>query len=137
MTSPLLPLRAAIRALCLADAALADLMGGEMRLYDEPPRGALPLYAVFGDAAVRDRSTSDAGGHEQEAALLVWARPGSAASALLVAERFADLLDDAPLSLTGHHLVHLQVTATETGRDHETHLAFVTLRLRAVTETLD
>lgn len=135
MTSPILPLRAAIRAACLADAALRALMGGDPGPHDEAPRGAPPLYAVFGDAALRDRSTSSDRGHEQDVAIVLYAKAGSAASALRAADRMADLLDDGALALAGHHLVRLSVTAIESDRDAETRLARVTLRLTAVTET--
>lgn len=56
MTSPLLALRGAILDRIADDAALAALMGGEVRLYDEPPRGAQPVYTVFGDGQARDES---------------------------------------------------------------------------------
>lgn len=134
MSSPLLALRAAIRSACLADPALATLMGGEVRLYDEPPRGSPPVYAVFGEASARDASTSSEHGHEHEFAIVLWAREGSAASALAAAGRMADLLDDAPLTLAGHRLVRIAVAATESDRDAETRLARTTLRLGAATE---
>jgi hypothetical protein len=53
-TSPLLALRAAILAYLAVDATLARLMGGSLRLTDEPPGGAAPVYALFGDAEIRD-----------------------------------------------------------------------------------
>jgi hypothetical protein len=43
MTSPILALRAAILTTLEADAALALLMGGSVRLHDEPPRAAEPV----------------------------------------------------------------------------------------------
>ena len=132
--SPILALRAAIRAAAAADTTLAGLMGGSVKLYDEPPRGEPPLYALFGDVASRDWSDTGGRGHEQEASLVVWSRPGSAASGLKAAERLAALLDDAALALDGHRLVHLAVTTVESARDRETNLARVTVRLRAVTE---
>ena len=134
MTSPLLALRGAILARVQADAALAALMGGTVRFYDEPPRAAEPVYAVFGEASARDWSTDLDGGHEHAAAITVYASPGSVRDALLAAERIAALIDDAPLALAGHRLVNLRVTAIETGRDTESQLSLVTLRLRAVTE---
>lgn len=134
MSGPILALRAAILTRLQPDAALAGLMGGAVRLHDEAPRAVEPIYAVYGDAVARDWSGDGGRGHEQEAALLVWAKPGSARSALLVAERIAALLDDAALSLDGHRLVNLRVTATEAARDDKTGLARATLRLRAVTE---
>ena len=65
MTSPILALRAAILATVEADAALAALMGGSVRLHDEPPRAAAPVYAMFGEATASDASTSTERGHEQ------------------------------------------------------------------------
>jgi hypothetical protein len=134
MTSPILALRAAILGLAAGDAELATLMGGSVRLFDEPPRAAEPVYAVFGDAAARDWSTASDRGHEQEAAIVVSGREGSARTALLAAERFAALLDGAAPALGGHRLVDLRVTTVEATRDERTNLARVTLRLRAVTE---
>lgn len=134
MSSPILPLRAAIRVACLTDLTLDDLMGGDPGPHDEPPRGAPPIYAVFGDAALRDRSTSSDRGHEQDVAIVLYAKAGSAASALRAAGRMADILDEAALTLSGHHLVRLSVTAIDSDRDPETRLARVTLRLVAVTE---
>ena len=147
MTTPVLALRAAIRGACLADPMLAGLMGGAVGLYDEPPRGAHPVYAVFGEeiggpihalslgeATARDWSSATERGHEQEASVVVWAAPGSAAGAIRAADRMADLLDEAPLALVGHRLVHLSLIAFEVGRDPDSDLAQVTLRLRAATE---
>ncbi|HEX2552069.1 MAG TPA: DUF3168 domain-containing protein [Microvirga sp.] len=134
MTSPVLALRQAILAAVQGDAALAALMGGSVRLHDEPPRAAEPVYAVFGDVTAEDASTSSERGHEQDIALTVWSREGSARSGIEVAERLAVLLDDAPLALAGHHLVNLRLRSLSAGRDPDTGLARVTLRLRAVTE---
>jgi hypothetical protein len=135
VTSPILALRAAILARLQPDAELADLMGGAVRLHDEPPRAAEPVYAVFGDVLARDWSTGSDRGHEQEAAIVVFATPGSAKTALAAAERVAELLDDAPLTPTGHRLVLLRVAAIESGRDGD-NLFRATLRLRAVTEIM-
>lgn len=136
MPGPILALRAAILARLSADAGLATLMGGALRLYDEPPRAAEPLYAVFGDAAARDWSADASAGHEHEAAIVVWAKPGSARSALDAAERMAELLHDQALALAGHRLVLLRVTARESARDERTNLARATLRLRALSEII-
>ena len=134
MTAPVLALRAAILAATQGDAELAALMGGAVRIYDEPPRAAAPVYAVFGDARARDWSTASDRGHEQDAAITVWGEEGSARAALRVAERIARILDRAALVLDGHRLVDLRVTDVEARRDGGSRLARVTLRLRAVTE---
>lgn len=134
MSGPLLALRAAIRQACLADAALATLMGGSVAVHDDPPRGAAPVYALFGDATLSDLSSSTERGHEQALDLAIWAVPGSTASAVKAADRICALLDEAPLALAGHRLVHLAVTAVETRRDAPSALSCVTIKLRAVTE---
>jgi hypothetical protein len=136
MSGPVLPLRGAIFARLSADPELASFMGGSLRLYDEPPRGSEPVYAVFGPAVARDWSTDTDRGHEHEAAIVTWAKPGSARTALLVAERMADLLHGADLALAGHRLVLLRATALESDRDATTNLARATLTLRAVTEVM-
>lgn len=136
MTSPILALRQAILAAVRNDSLLAALMGGSARLHDEPPRAAEPVYAVFGDVTAEDASTSSERGHEQDLALVVWSREGSARSGLEAAERLASLLDDAPLALAGHRLANVRIRSIAADRDPDTGLARVTLRLRAVTEVV-
>jgi hypothetical protein len=134
MISPILSLRGAIVAATQGDAELTSLMGGSGHIHDEAPRAAEPVYAVFGDASARDWSTGSERGHEHDATVVVWAREGSARSALLAAERIATLLDGAALTLVDHRLVHLRTTSIDVRRDGGTGLAQVTVRLRAVTE---
>jgi hypothetical protein len=136
MTGPVLALRAAILARLSADAAVATLMGGALRLYDEPPRGAEPVYAVFGTADAKDWSSDGSRGHEQAAAIVVYAKPGSALSGLQAAERIPALLDDASLALLGQRLVALRVVAFAADRDETSNLARGTVHLRAVTEVV-
>jgi hypothetical protein len=134
MTSPVLALRRAILDAAGADAELRALMGGALRLHDEPPRGAEPVYALFSDVRATDWSTDHDRGHEQSLGIVVWSVPGSARTALAIAERLDALLHDAPLALDGHRLVNLRVTELASERDNGTRLTRVTLRLRAVTE---
>ena len=51
---------------------------------------------------------------------MVWSEKGGARTALMVAERFVAILDDAPLVLEGHRLVNLRVTALSSARDKDT-----------------
>lgn len=136
MTSPVLALRAAIRAHCAADTTLAGLLGGTGAIQDEPPRSAAPVYAVFGDAEALGRRDATGRLDEHEFSVEVWARPGSAASGVSAAGRIAELLDDAPLALVENRLVLLAVDAVAVDRDRETNLARAVVRLRAVTEAL-
>ncbi|MXQ13838.1 DUF3168 domain-containing protein [Microvirga makkahensis] len=134
MTSPVLALRRAILETASGDGELIALMGGTLRLHDEPPRNAEPVYALFGDVAARDWSTDTDRGHEQNLAIVVWSERGSARAGLAAAERFSAVLDGAELTLEGHRLVNLSVTEIVSARDSDTQLSRVTLRLRAVTE---
>jgi hypothetical protein len=136
MTSPVLSLRRAILDAASADAELRALMGGTLRLYDEPPRGAEPVYALFGDVTAEDWSTDLDRGHAQSVDLVVWSEKGGARTALMVADRLFAILDDASLTLDGHRLVNLRVTELTSARDKDSGLARVTLRLRAVTEVV-
>ncbi len=136
MTSPVLALRRAVLDAAQADAELKSLMGGTLRLYDEPPRGSEPVYALFGDVRAEDWSTDFDRGHEQALDIVFWAERGGARTALTCAERIAMLLDDAPLTLEGHRLINLRVTELVSARDKDTQLARVSLRLRAVTEVM-
>ena len=132
--SPLLAMRAALIARFSTDPALARLMGGTFRLYDEPPVGAQPVFALFGDAEIRDDSVDGAVRHLHSHALVVFARPGSVRTALDAAERMSRLVADPPLALTGHALVTLRVQAIAARRDERTGEARATLTLQAVTE---
>ncbi len=134
MTSPVLALSRAVLDAAAADAELKTLMGGALRLHDEPPRGSEPVYALFGDVTAQDWSTDFDRGHEQDLSIVVWAERGSARTALAAAERFAAILDGAPFTLEGHRLINLRVTELAAARDKDTQLSRITLRLRAVTE---
>jgi uncharacterized protein DUF3168 len=136
MTSPVLALRRAILDAASTDTELRALMGGTLRLYDEPPRAAEPVYALFGDVSASDWSTDLDRGHEQSLSLVIWSEKGGARTALMVADRFFAILDDAPLALEGHRLVNLRVTALSSVRDKDTQLARVTVSVRAVTEVV-
>ena len=136
MTSPVLALRRAILDAASTDTELRALMGGSLSLYDEPPRAAEPVYALFGDVSASDWSTDLDRGHEQSLSLVIWSEKGGARTALMVADRFFAILDDAPLVLDGHRLVNLRVTALASVRDKDTQLARVTVSLRAVTEVV-
>lgn len=137
---PLLALRAGLIVRFAADAALAALLGGRVRLYDEPPRGTLPVYALFGDAEIADESVDGAERHWHSHAIAVIAQAGSVRTALDAASRMAALLRDAPtplvLPLAGCRLVTLRVRAVRARRDARTGEARATLTVEAVTENL-
>ena len=134
--SPLLALRAGLIARFSGDAALAALLGGKVRLHDEPPRGSVPVYAVFGEAEIVDDSVDGAERHRHSHVIAIIAQPGSVRTALDAAERMAALLTDAALPLQGCRLVTLRVRAIKASRDARTGEARATLTIEAVTEIL-
>jgi hypothetical protein len=134
--SPLLAMRAGLITRFAADATLVALLGGSARLYDEPPQGAAPVYALFGDAEVRDDAVDGAGRHLHRHELAVIAKPGSVRSALDAAARMAALLAGTDIPLQGCRLVTMRVSALKASRDPRTGEARATLTIEAVTETL-
>ncbi|CAM3227415.1 MULTISPECIES: DUF3168 domain-containing protein [Methylobacterium] len=134
--SPLLALRAGLIARFSGDAALAALLGGKVRLHDEPPRGSVPVYALFGDTESVDDSVDGAERHRHSHAIAVIAKPGSVRTALDAAARMAALLTDAAPPLQGCRLVTLRVRAITASRDARTGEARATLTIEAVTEVL-
>lgn len=133
---PIMALRKAILTHFQADADLAGLMGGTLRLHDEAPRAAKDIYATFGDASVEDWSTATTTGHAHKLDIIVWSRPGSARSALEVAEAMAARLDDAALSISDHRLVLIAVTSVTLDRDARSQLGRAKVQLKALTEQL-
>lgn len=133
--SPVIALRKAIRTRLLADVTLTATLGGD-KVYDEAPRNADPPYALFVDSQMRDWSAGASRGAEQFLTLAVVTTVRGVSGALDVAQRIADLLDEAPLTLDDHALIDLRFQSMETRRDQSGRFARVNLRFRATTENL-
>lgn len=133
--SPIIALKSGLRALLLADAPLATLLGGP-KVHDEVPRGSDTPYIAFAEASARDNGTVSDAGHVTEIVLAVWSRQGGTREALIIADRAAQLIEEADIALDGHRLINARVTATEIRRQPEKDLTRATLRLRLVTEVL-
>ena len=136
MSDAILALRAAIQTRLEGDGALVALIGPG-RIHDEAPRAARGLYVVHGDVEARDWTTGSDRGSEQELTLVVWAADSaSSRQALEVARTIADALDEAALVLDGHRLIDLRWLSSRLAREPRSGLGHVTVRFRAVTETL-
>jgi hypothetical protein len=136
MSDAILPLRAAIQAFLSAHPGLTAAIGPG-RVHDEAPRAARGVYVVHGEVAAQDWSTGGDAGCEQDVALVVWAgESASARKALEAAAIVSGALHDVGLTLVGHRLINLRWRSSRLQRDARTGLAFVTIRLRAVTETI-
>ena len=132
--SAVLALRKAMRARLAADSELMQRIAG---VFDEPPGHVSHPYVVFGDAQARDWSTALAPGVEQFVVLHVWTTQRGLAEALGIAERVADLLDEAPLVIDDHRLIDLRFLSLETRRDNAGRFARASLRFRATLESLE
>ncbi len=136
MSGAILVLRAAVQTCLAADVSLTTLIGSD-RVFDEAPRAARGLYVVHGEVEARDWSTGGDRGCEQEFALVVWAaQSGSSRQALEAAGLIVAALDQVDLALDGHVLVNLRWLSSRLARETRNGLPHVTIRFRAVTETL-
>src|SRR5256714_14768693 len=133
MSTAAVALRAAIHDALAADGALTALLGGP-KVYDEPPRGAAFPYVTLGDARVSDFSCGSEPGEEHQITLHGWSRQGGHREAHLIAGALLQALDDAPLTLAGHHLVNLRFALADVRRDKDGRTYHALVRFRAVTE---
>lgn len=135
IASAALALRAAVVQRLASDATLATLIGAA-RVYDEPPRAALPPYVVLAMVESSDVSGDLAPAAEHRLTLEVWSRQGGLAEALKAANRVVDRLDGADLALDGWRLVDLAWRSTRAERMDAAGLRRAELAFRAVTEPL-
>ena len=130
---PALSLQKALIARLRGDAALIGLLGGA-HVYDRPPRRAPLPYVALHDIETRAWDRFDRRGHEHKVTFHVWTENGGRRQAYEIIARMDELLDDADLTLTGHHLVNLRTifwTALQARRER---LFQGVMRLRATTE---
>jgi Protein of unknown function (DUF3168) len=129
-------LRAAIHDALASDGALTALLGGA-RVYDETPKSAAFPYVTLGDARVTDFSTGTEPGEEHALTLHAWSRQGGHREAHLITGALLAALDDAPLTLTDHHLVNLRFALADVKREKDGRTYHAIVRFRAVTEPED
>src|SRR5215470_2821129 len=98
-------LRTAVYDALKNNAALSTLLGGS-RVYDEPPRGASFPYVTLGETRIGNFSTGDQFAEEHQLTLHAWSRQGGHREAHLITGTLLQVLDDAPLTLAGYHLVN-------------------------------
>lgn len=126
-------LRAAIHTALSADAGLTALLGGP-RVYDEPPLNPTFPYVTLGEARANDFSSGSDPGAEHQLTLHAWSRQGGHREAHLIAGALLQVLDDAPLSLSGHHLVNMRFSVADVRRQADGRTYHALVRFRAVTE---
>jgi len=126
-------LRAAIYEALIADSALTALLGGP-NVYDEPPRLASFPYVTLGETRVSDFSAGGESSLEHQLTLHAWSRQGGHREAHLITGALLQALDDAPLTLAGHHLVNLRFSLADVRRESDGRTYHAIVRFRAMTE---
>jgi hypothetical protein len=129
---PLNALKDAVRARLAADPHVTGFLAGN-KVFDEAPRGDPAPIAVFGEAVVKDASSTGSRSYDIQLSLILKARRGENAAALAAAAAIEGLLSDVDLPLAGHQLVSLMVIETRQ-RGNERDGWNVTLKLRAFVE---
>ncbi len=133
MPSAAWALQKAIHAALAADTSFMALLGNA-RIFDDVPRGAQFPYISFGLTTERDWSTATEPGSEHLVTLHVWSRARGRNEADELLEAVRVVLQDADLTLEGHHLVNLRHEFADVRRDSDGETFHGIARLRAVTE---
>ncbi|MEX6505621.1 DUF3168 domain-containing protein [Jiella sp. M17.18] len=135
MAHPSAELQETIFATLTSDAALTTMLGGP-KVFDRRPEHAVFPYLTLGRTAVVDWSTGTEDGAEHILTLHVWAKGGGKAETYEIMDQVSRKLDDAHLTLPGHHLVNLQLQFAEARQEPDSPAYHGILRFRAVTEPL-
>lgn len=133
MTSASSALRASVHAALANDSALTALLGGA-KIYDEVPRGAQFPYVTFGDSRASALAADGEAMEEHLIVLHAWSRQGGRHEAHIIAGALLQALDDAPLTLAGHHLVNMRFSVADIRREADGRTYRALIRFRAVTE---
>jgi Protein of unknown function (DUF3168) len=128
-------LRAAVHDALIADAGLVSVLGGP-KVYDEPPRAAAFPYVTLGETRIADFSTGSEPSEEHQLTLHAWSRQGGHREAHLVTGALMQALDNAPLTLAGHHLVNFRFAVADVRREADGRTYHALVRFRAVTEPI-
>jgi len=126
-------LRAAVQDALISDSGLISVLGGP-KVYDEPPRAAAFPYVTLGEARIADFSAGDEPAEEHQLTLHVWSRQGGHREAHLITGALMQALDDAALTLAGHHLVNFHFSVADIRREADGRTYHALVRFRAVTE---
>lgn len=133
MVSPDWALQEQIHATLTGNPAILALLGGS-RIYDDVPRGEPLPYVTFGRSTIKDWSGAGGDGAEHIVTLHVWSDGGGRKQTLAIMEAVRNALNDATLSLAGHHLVNLRHEFSEARREPDGETIHGIVRLRAITE---
>lgn len=133
MTTASWELQKSIHAALVTNSALTALLSGT-KIYDDVPQGTSFPYVTLGESSLRDWSTGSDEGDEHILTLHVWSRAKGRKQVHEIMDALHDSLDDADLSVSGHHLVNLRHELSEARRESDGETYYGIVRYRAVTE---
>lgn len=126
-------LKTALRARLLASPEITALIG--TAIHDMAQKTANPPYLAFGNAVIRDQSSTLGSGTIIDLEIVAVAHErGTTRGLALIAALEAALGDPLP-TLDTHRLIALERLETRVQHDAEKNLVRTTLRLRAYTES--
>jgi len=121
-------------ALVNAAGLTADL-GGPF-VHDDVPDRQKPPYVVIGKTVHSDWSTGTEAGAEHSITLDIWSRKNGRKQVFSIADQIATAMQTLQPSLTGHHLVNLQLERLEISQDPNNGYYHGMQTFRAVTEPI-
>jgi hypothetical protein len=133
MTSSAAELQRAVFETLGASAGLTTLLGGA-KIHDQAPAHVAFPYITFGEVTAADWSTATERGSELILTLHVWSKGQGKKELLAIMEAVRGLIDDAALSLSGHHLVSIRLRTAEARHDDDLALHHGLMRFRALCE---
>ena len=126
-------LRQSLHATLSADPNVAGLLGGA-HIFDEALDTAKLPYVSFDDAQTRDWSSNTSSGTEHNLGLSIHTDGRGVLEALQVAAAIRECLENATLSLAGHHLILLRQVGLTTRRRKRGRIISATIKFKALTE---
>src|SRR5262245_64043470 len=113
MTAPAAELQRAIFSALSNDSELAALLVG-VRIFDQAPANVAFPYITFGRTSIYDWSTGTESGTEQLFTLHIWSKEKGKKETLDIMELARARMDDASLTLEGHHIANIRLEFADT-----------------------
>ncbi|MEX0345045.1 MAG: DUF3168 domain-containing protein [Rhizobiaceae bacterium] len=113
--------------------ALKALLGGPDIFDHTPPSASFP-YVTFGQTSVFDWDTASEPGCEILFTIHIWSRAKGRGEVFAILDTVTGLLDEAALTVEGHHLVAIRFETAETGYDDDVAVHHGQARFRAILE---
>jgi Protein of unknown function (DUF3168) len=133
MVASTLALQQAVYLTLTGTPALVAALGGT-HIHDDVPQPPTFPYVSFGPSSVTDADTATERADLHTLTLHIWSRARGRKELHILIDLVRLALHDKPLALTGHRLINIRHTQTDTRRLSDGETLHSTLRFRALTE---